>query len=275
VLVGELGWRFPFFLAIVPGLILALVLWIRFEEPVRGQREAEPPPPPGAARRSYVAIATSTPILLISLAAAAAAFSMTGALTFLPSFLQDVHGMTEGEAGVLTGIAFAATMIGQLAGGFSSDGLANRIVGVRPLLVAAAYLLAAPAVFAMAHIEVATLAVAAYAVTQIGRGFGEPNLYGTVMDSVAAHERGTAQGFLLAMTFAGSTAGPFVAGVLQEVVWPSPFHQTAGEVLPRAADLIGRHTIYGSMFHVMAGAAALSAACAAGLFFYLRRRRPA
>jgi MFS family permease len=272
ILVGEFGWRMPFFLAIAPGLVLAAVLFLRFQEPPRGQKEAAlPDGAPPAARRSYLAIALSTPVLLISLAACAAAFSMNAVYTFLPSFLQDAHGLTEGEAGVLTGVAFAATMLGQLAGGFSSDGLANRITGVRPLLVAAAYLLAAPAVLGIALVPTATLVVAAYAITQVGRGFAEPNLYGTVMDSVPAHERGTAQGFLLAMTFAGSTAGPWVAGVLQGTSFPSFPHRFVGEHVPLVGALMGE-TSYTAMFVALSTAAAVSTACASALFVYLRRR---
>lgn len=272
VLVGEFGWRMPFFLAIAPGLLLALVLYIRFQEPVRGQKEEAPPPGADLARRSYFRIASSTPVLLISLAACAAAFSMNAVYTFMPSFLQDAHGLSVGEAGVLTGVAFAATMLGQLAGGFSSDGLATRIAGVRPLLVAVAYLMAAPAVLGIAYVPAATLAVAAYAVTQVGRGFAEPNLYGTVMDSVAAHERGTAQGFLLAMTFAGSTAGPWIAGVLQETSYPSTAHAFVGEHVPLMAGIFAE-TSYHLMFLFLAAASAVSTVCAAGLFVYLRTRR--
>lgn len=273
VLVGAFGWRMPFFLAIAPGLALAAVLWVRFQEPARGAKEEASPLPAGPLeRRGYLTIAFSTPVLLISLTASAAAFSMNAVYTFMPSFLQDAHGMSEGEAGVLTGVAFAATMLGQLAGGFLSDGLANRITGVRPLLVAAAYLLAAPAVLGMAYVPVGILAVAAYAVTQVGRGFAEPNLYGTVMDAVPAQERGTAQGFLLFMTFVGSTIGPGVAGLLQETSYPSLAHRLVGEHNPLVAGLLTR-TSYTAMFFTLAAAAAVSTACAAGLFVYLRTRR--
>jgi MFS family permease len=274
VLVGAFGWRMPFFLAIVPGLVLATVLFLRFEEPPRGQKEEKLPAGSEAARRNYLAIALSTPVLLISLSAGAAAFSMNAVYTFMPSFLQDTHHLSEGEAGVLTGVAFAATMLGQLAGGFLSDGLANRITGVRPLLVAAAYLLAAPAVVAMAHMPAAMLAVGAYAITQVGRGFAEPNLYGTVMDAVPSHERGTAQGFLLAMTFVGSTAGPWIAGVVQEVRYDSAGHRFVAEHVPLVGGIL-RQTSYTGMFHLLAAAAAVSTACAAALFVYLRTRRRA
>lgn len=272
VLVDAFGWRMPFFLAVVPGLVLALVLYIRFQEPARGQHEPEPPGEAVARRRLYIVIVLSTPVLLISLSACAAAFSMTGLLTFLPSFLQNQHHMTAGEAGVLTGVAFAATLLGQLAGGFTSDGLANRVAGVRPLLVAVAYLLAAPAVLGIAYLGAPVLVVVAYAVTQVGRGFAEPNLYGTVMDSVAAHERGTAQGFLLAMTFAGSTAAPTVAGLLQEVTWPTPAHQLVADSVPLTAGILA-HIDYNAMFHVLAAGSAVATACSVGLFVYLRTRR--
>ncbi len=272
MMVGAFGWRMPFFLAIVPGLVLAVVLYARFEEPARGQRESEPPPPAGAKRRLYIVIVLSAPVLLISLSALAAAFSMTGLLTFLPSFLQNQHEMRAGEAGVLTGVAFAATLLGQLAGGFLSDGLASRIAGVRPLLVAVAYLLAAPAVLGIAYLGMPALVVAAYAATQIGRGFAEPNLYGTVMDSVAAHERGSAQGFLLFMTFAGSTAAPTVAGLLQEVTFASPAHQLVAETVPFTAGILARID-YSAMFHVLAAGSAVATACSVGLFAYLRTRR--
>ena len=275
ILVGEFGWRMPFFLAIVPGLVLAGVLFMRFEEPPRGEKEEQPARQVGSPTRPPSELLTIyVPVLLISLSACAAAFSMNAVYTFMPSFLQDAHHLTEGEAGVLTGVAFAATMLGQLAGGFLSDGLANRVTGVRPLLVAVAYLLAAPAVLAMAYVPAAMLVVGAYAVTQVGRGFAEPNLYGTVMDVVPSHARGSAQGFLLFLTFAGSTAGPWIAGIAQDVRYDSPGHRFVAEHVPLMDRILG-HTVYTGMFQLLAGAAAVSTACAAALFVYLRTRRRA
>lgn len=247
-LVTAYGWRMPFFLAIVPGLVLSLVLWRFFAEPSRGQRETVPAPaPPPAQRRRYVDIATAGPVLLISLAAFAASFSMNSLNSFMPDFLQKVHHLNAKQAGVLTGVGFSATLVGQLGGGFSSDAFARRIVGARPLLVAGSYLLAAPAVLGIAYLASPTAAIVAYAVTQVGRGFGEPNLYGTIIDAVAPHECGTAQGFLLAMTFAGSSAGPWITGYLRDA---------AG---------------FSHAFELLAVASAVASACALALFMRLRR----
>jgi predicted MFS family arabinose efflux permease len=211
VLGQRFGWRFPFLLAIVPGLLLAIVLHRTFDEPPRqGARKAGRDVP----RRSWGRIVTQTPVLVVSLAACVAAFAMTGLNTFFPMYLTRARGISVADAGVLTGAFFAASMVGQLSGGWLSDRLSARIGGARPLLVAIPYLLAAPAVFAVAHVTSATIALVGYGFGQLLRGFAEPNIYGTIIDSAPSEERGTAQGFLLMMTFAGSSASGYGLGTL-------------------------------------------------------------
>jgi MFS family permease len=71
-------------------------------------------------------------------------------------------------------------------------------------------------------------ALVCYGATQLGRGFAEPNIYGTILDGVPAHERGTAQGFLLMLTFAGSAAAPWLAGiVIRESGYAAAIHWLA------------------------------------------------
>lgn len=50
--------------------------------------------------------------------------------------------------------------------------------------------------------------------TQVGRGFAEPNMYGTVIDAVPATERGAAQGFLLMLSFGGASISPTTTGYI-------------------------------------------------------------
>jgi predicted MFS family arabinose efflux permease len=218
VLSARIGWRGTFFMAILPGILLALVFLIRFRDPPRGGFAALELAPPieAGARRAYLRIVLSVPVLLISLAAGAAALSMQGVNTFMVKFLQEQRGVSDQLAAILASVGFGFTLVGQLSGGWASDALARRVPGARPLLAGVAYLLAAPMLLAVARIDAVAVGVTCYAASQVGRGFAEPSLYGTIIDALPAQERGTAQGFLLMCTFGGATAGSWIAGLLSD-----------------------------------------------------------
>jgi MFS family permease len=205
-------------MAILPGLLLAVIFLVRFREPPRGGFAAVEltPPVEAGVRRAYLRIVFSLPVLLISLAACAAALSMQGVNTFMVKFLQEQRGVSDQMAAILTSVGFGFTLAGQLSGGWASDALARRLAGARPLLAGVSYLAAAPLLLAVARVHDVAIGVACYAASQIGRGFAEPSLYGTIIDALPAHERGTAQGFLLMCTFGGATAGSWIAGLLSD-----------------------------------------------------------
>jgi predicted MFS family arabinose efflux permease len=211
VLGEQYGWRASFGLVLVPGLLLAFILYRSLAEPPRGMTEARPS---AGARRSYWATVTSVPVLLISLVAGLAAFAMMGMNTFLPMYLVEVREVTVSKAGVLTGAFYVLAIVGQLSGGLLADRLASRMTGARPLLVAAPYAIAAAFVVAIPHVATVMTALVCYGVTQIIRGFAEPNIYGTVLDSTPPNERGSAQGFLLMMSFVGASASGWGIGAL-------------------------------------------------------------
>jgi predicted MFS family arabinose efflux permease len=248
VLGQRFGWRVPFVLAVVPGLALAAVLWFAFVEPPRGAHASDKQiPGASGGRRSYVKIVTFMPVLLMSIAACLAAFAMTGINTFLPMYLVQERGVSIADAGVLTGAFFAATLIGQLSGGVLSDRIASRIQGARPLFVALPYLVAGPAVLLVANVQAVGVALAAYGFTQLLRGFAEPNIYGTIIDVTPAVERGSAQGFLLMMSFAGSSAAGWGLGALIKA------------------------NGFTSSFNILSVSSAAAGALALGLFLRLRR----
>jgi predicted MFS family arabinose efflux permease len=247
VLGQRFGWRIPFMLAILPGLALATVLYLSLAEPPRGAgaKTAVSGDPPQ--RRSYLQIVTFGPVLLISLAACVAAFAMIGLNTFFPMYLISARGVSIADAGLLTGAFFTVTLVGQLGGGILSDRFAERVQGIRPLFVALPYVLAAPAVLVIAHVPSVSVALGCYGLAQLCRGFAEPNIYGTIIDSTPARERGSAQGFLLMMSFAGSSASGWGLGVLI-----------------KAKGFV-------TSFNMLAAAAAAAGALAVVLFLRLRR----
>lgn len=220
------GWRAPFFIAVVPGLVLAWFVWRRLPDPNRGANrlpEVEAnladagPTDSRHPIRKRLAVLMSFPVLLISLAAGAANYSMSGLTTWFPRFLEQEMNLSVAMAGTLTGVTFAATIIGQLSGGYFSDRWAEKLPGARPLLVGASYLLAAPAILLIQGTSLLQAALMCFAITQIGRGFAEPSIYGTIIDSVESRSRGSAQGFLLLLTFIGGALSPIITGELIRV----------------------------------------------------------
>jgi predicted MFS family arabinose efflux permease len=243
------GWRAPFFLSFGPSLLLALVIWRRFQEPPRGAFAAAVPgeAPAPSKPRPYLQVITRPSVLLMAAAACAASFSVNGLNTFLPLYLARERGVAVDDAGLLTGLFFALALVGQLSGGEVSDRLALGRPGVRPLLVALPYLAAAPAAALIPIAHPLTLALVCYGLTQMARGFAEPNIYGTIIDAVPPYERGAAQGFLLMLTFAGASAAPWLAG------------------------LMIKHHGYPAAIRLLAAGAALAGVLAMALHLQLRR----
>jgi MFS family permease len=126
------GWRYAFFVAGVPGLVLA-VLALRLYDPPRGAQDAaddlaiggtsgQRAPPGGAARAAYAALLRNRPYVLTVLGYAAYTFAI-GALAFwTPSFLERARGIPKAQATVQFGAIVVATgFVGTYAGGWLGD----------------------------------------------------------------------------------------------------------------------------------------------------------
>ena len=263
---GWLGWRAPFFVSIVPGLTLAYLFYRRFQEPPRGGSESR-----GSAalapveRRPWLQIVTAPPVLLIAFTACFGAFAMQGLSTFLPRYLREAVRLSEAQTGILSGLGFWLTLVGVLPGGLLSDRLARRSRGMRPLLVALPYLAAAPVIFFLGSVVDRAAVVACYGLAMAARGFAEPNIYGTVLDAVPATERGSAQGFMLMLTFGGASASGLAGGAILDAI--------AGPTELRTAATIA--AAYTRVFQAFAVSALLAGLCGLALATTLRRQRGA
>lgn len=108
------GWRTGFFAAGVPGLLLALLVWTTFREPLRGGTDgglAEERP--AEFRATLRTLLATLPIRWMLGALTATAVAAVGLSTFMLSFLIRSHHMTLTGAGALIAIGhvFAAAMI--------------------------------------------------------------------------------------------------------------------------------------------------------------------
>ena len=125
------GWRQAFFVAGVPGLVLA-ALALRLYDPPRGAQDSAGGLTAGAhavslgdaARAAYAALIRNRPYVLTVLGYAAYTFAI-GALAFwTPAFLERTRGIPKAQATVQFGAIVVVTgFIGTYAGGWIGDSL--------------------------------------------------------------------------------------------------------------------------------------------------------
>lgn len=123
------GWRDAFFVAGIPGLVLA-ALALRLYDPPRGAQDPDSVPTSGghsisvgrAARDAYAALLGNRPYVLTVLGYAAYTFAI-GALAFwTPSFLERIRGIPKAQATVQFGAVVVVTgFVGTYAGGWVGD----------------------------------------------------------------------------------------------------------------------------------------------------------
>ena len=127
----NLGWRMTFMLAAVPGLVLALVMWLTVKEPPRGLSDGvsraagERAPVPGMFEVLH-ALWQKRSFRHLTLAAALHSVVWYASSAFNNAFLQRSHQMSAGEAGYWIAVLSAIAGVGTFLGGFAADRLSAR-----------------------------------------------------------------------------------------------------------------------------------------------------
>ena len=121
------GWRTPFFVGAVPGLVIAGAYALFATEPERGGSDAEPKPaqkPTADEMFDHVLGLFRNPgYLCATLGMAMLVFAMGGISTWMPTFLNRFAGMDVAKAGTILG---AITVVDGLAGTAVGGWLAQR-----------------------------------------------------------------------------------------------------------------------------------------------------
>lgn len=120
------GWRAAFLVAGIPGLLLALVAWRCFEEPVRGALETAAAAQPPATVRGAMSLLWRTPGAPSLMAGIVTViFAGAGVSAFAVPFLQRTHGMSVAEAGASFALASSLGAVTPLALGMLADRMAR------------------------------------------------------------------------------------------------------------------------------------------------------
>lgn len=111
LLVGLVGWRWTFVALGIPGLLLALVVWLTVREPVRGglddptelarMRADEEPPLTETVRKLWA----SPTFRVMSFSAAPSSLCGYGMNMWMPQYLVRIHGLEPAQFSLLLGLA--------------------------------------------------------------------------------------------------------------------------------------------------------------------------
>lgn len=160
---AHFSWRHAFVWAGLPGLVLALVM-LPFAEPARVESIGKPKPRP----RDMLKLFAMRDYVLVVLGYTAYTFALGGFQHWAPTFFNQVHGLTQDQAGNFFGITMVvAGLVGTFAGGLTASAWHKRnpagyalllgwsVVGAIPC--AAAALMARDTTWAMVLLGLAML----------------------------------------------------------------------------------------------------------------------
>jgi len=98
------GWRAAFLVLGIPGLLVALLVWLTVHEPRRGQLDAlSGDLTPSTLRATLRFLASQRSAVHLILGGSVATFWSWGLMWWTPTFLQRSHHLTVGQAGALLG----------------------------------------------------------------------------------------------------------------------------------------------------------------------------
>jgi MFS family permease len=225
------GWRAAFFVAGVPGLVLAaLCLFLR--DPPRGAQDGEATAAPEAAAApatrssisretwlTYGRLLRNKPYALTVLGYAAYTFAVGGLAYWMPAFLERVRGISRSEATVSFGTIVVVTgFVGTFIGGWMGDYFARRSRQAHLYLSAVATLIAAPFVW-MALTTSSHSLYQFYMVTaQLCLFLSTGPINAAIVNLVIAKERATAIALsVFAIHLLGDALSPFMVGALSDL----------------------------------------------------------
>jgi predicted MFS family arabinose efflux permease len=240
------GWRMAFFVACVPGLILAaLALLIR--DPVRGAADTEIASAPAADGRSpYRRVLGIATIWWIIVSGALFNFNGYAVSTFQTAFLQRFHGLDISAAANISAFSLGLTgAIGLFIGGWFGDRLRTRRANGRLLLAGTAMLVAAPCVFfALQQPKGGVLAFAVLMGTSSACTFAYySTVYSSIQDVVPATLRGTAVSlYFFAMYVLGASFGTTIMGALSDAFANRAMISAGANAMTEAFRAQGLHT---------------------------------
>jgi MFS family permease len=163
ILGEKFGWQAAFLIVGLPGVLLAIPVWL-LHEPERGATEEKVPAVTIPRRTDYASLFSNRPYIINTMAMTAMTFAMGGLAQWVPTFLYRIHKLDLTAANTYFGsITVLAGIAGTLVGGWLGDYLQGKMNRGYLLVSGWGFVIGAPlAVYALATPSVTTCLVAMF-----------------------------------------------------------------------------------------------------------------
>src|SRR5215469_8712596 len=207
------GWRTPFLVGAIPGLILALGLML-VREPERGASDQLPVT---VERGTILGLFRNKAYWTVSLGMAMMTFAVGGMQVWMPTFLTRVRGVPLDKANLLFGgMTVVAGTVATLFGGWLGDRLLRRTHAAYLIVSAAGMILSIPVVVAAIYLT-GSVMYAAILIAEFLILLNTAPLNAALVNSVAAPIRATALAVnLFTIHLLGDAFSPTLIGYISD-----------------------------------------------------------
>lgn len=214
VLGQHYGWRIPFLIAALPGVLIALGFWLFVREPRRGSADSLAPT---LNRATFHGLLHNPGFWAATLGLAMWTFAVGGISTFLPTYFVRFAHMSVAKAGTVTGaLTVVDGLLGTIVGGWLGQIWLRRNSRALYLISAWGSVLAIPAA-ALVFFGPESLFLPAAFVAEFFLFLGTGPLNAAIVNSVAAPIRATAISINLFVIHAlGDAISPTLIGKLSD-----------------------------------------------------------
>ena len=207
------GWRSPFYVASIPGFVLALLL-LFIPEPERGMHDSLPETPE---RSTILGLARNPAFWTATLGMATMTFALGGLSVWMPTFLSRVRGYPLARANLIFGgiTAFDGT-VASLAGGWLGDRLLRRTKSGYYLVSAASMAMGVPVMIVALYTTGRTM-LPGILLAEFLLLLNTAPLNAALINSVGAHIRATAIAVNIFMIhLLGDALSPWLIGKISD-----------------------------------------------------------
>ncbi|RZL41954.1 MAG: MFS transporter [Pedobacter sp.] len=207
------GWRMAFYVFGVLGIIVSIIVFLRFKKDVPVQNN-EP-----MQFKPALSVFKKPTVVLLTIAFGCMVFVNVGYLTWMPSLLAEKFSLTLVEAGFNSMFYHhVGAFFGVMIGGFLADKYAILFGGNRLLIQAIALLMAAPFIYWIGMAPSTFQTYFALFCFGIFRGVYDSNIYASLYEVVAPKIRASVSGLMLMFAFLTGAFSPFLLGLLKPIM---------------------------------------------------------